>query len=118
MRVRRELIASTILLAVVSSAPAGPCANALSKSAVCEAANNYALERMKEANLEAIVVMQDVQTAALVAFAASDPAEFDVTTELLPLSPVKLLAAASWLDHQDGHDTKPPESEKGSPIQS
>jgi len=112
MRVRGELIVSAILLAIVSSAQAGPCASALSQSAVCEAANNYALKRMKEANLEAILVMQDVRTGALVAFVASDPAEFDVTTELLPLSPVKLLAAASWLDHQDGHDTKLPESEK------
>ncbi|MFL6521675.1 MAG: hypothetical protein ACJ8NS_15770 [Chthoniobacterales bacterium] len=85
---RGELIVSAIVLAVVSSAQAGPCASALSKSAVCEAANNYALERMKEANLEAIVVMQDVRTGALVAFAASDPAKLDVTTELLPLSPV------------------------------
>jgi Penicillin binding protein transpeptidase domain len=112
MRVRSELIASAILLAFVLYAQAGPCAGALSKSAVCEAANNYALERMQEGKLEAILVMQDVRTGALVTFAASDPAEFDVTTELLPLSPVKLLAAASWLDHQGGHETNLPESEK------
>ncbi|HEX4631632.1 MAG TPA: penicillin-binding transpeptidase domain-containing protein [Chthoniobacterales bacterium] len=92
--------------------PDGPCAAALQKAAVCEAANNYALERMKEGNLEAIIVMQDVRTGALVVFAASDPAKLDVTTGLFPLSPVKLLAAASWLDHRDRHDSKLLESEK------
>jgi Penicillin binding protein transpeptidase domain len=114
---RRGWIASAILLAIASLAPAenspsGPCAAALSKSAVCESANNYALERMKAGNLEAIIVIQDVGTGALVMFAALDPAKLDVTTALLPLSPVKLLAAASWLDHQDGSNTNLPESEK------
>ena len=82
-------------------APAGPCAAALEKGAVCEAANNYALERMKEGGLAAIMVIQHVQTGALVTFAASDPAQFDVTTALPPLSPVKLIAAASALDQPD-----------------
>jgi cell division protein FtsI/penicillin-binding protein 2 len=100
MIVRGELIASAVILAFVSSAQAGPCATALSQGAVCKAANNYALERMKEGNLEAIVVIQDVGTGALVAFAASNPARLDVTTALLPLSPVKLLVAAAWLDHE------------------
>jgi cell division protein FtsI/penicillin-binding protein 2 len=112
MSIRGELIVSAIILGFVSSAQAGPCATALSKSVVCETANNYALERMKAGNLEAIIVMQDVRTGALVAFAASNPEKLDVTTALLPLSPVKLMAAASWLDHQDGHDTKLSESEK------
>ena len=110
-------IASAILLAWVSPAraedsAAGPCATALSQSAVCEAANNYALERMREGNLEAIIVVQDVKTGALVALAASDPSKIDVSTALLPLSPVKLMAAASWLDHEGGQNTKLPESEK------
>jgi cell division protein FtsI/penicillin-binding protein 2 len=114
---RTGWITSAILLAIVSLArgedsPAGPCATPLSKRGVCQAANNYALERMKAGNLEAIVVMQDVRTGALVAFAASDPAKFDVTIALLPLSPVKLLVAASWLDHQGGQDTNVPNNEK------
>lgn len=114
---RSGWITSAVLLTIVSCAQAqdsttGACATALSKRVVCEAANTYALERMKGGDLEAIVVMQDVRTGALVAFAASDPAKLDVTTALLPLSPVKLLVAASWLDHQGGPDTKLPESEK------
>jgi cell division protein FtsI/penicillin-binding protein 2 len=67
---------------------------------------------MKEGNLEAIIVMQDVRTGALVAFAASDPAKLDVTKALLPLSPVKLMVAASWLDHQGAHGANLPDSEK------
>lgn len=112
---RRMVLAVPLLMAAFAYAQeisAGPCATALSKGAVCEAANNYALERMKEDSLEAIVVIQNVKTGALVAFAASDPAKLDVTTASLPLSPVKLLAAASWLDHQDGHNTNLPEREK------
>ncbi|HEV2805290.1 MAG TPA: penicillin-binding transpeptidase domain-containing protein [Chthoniobacterales bacterium] len=114
---RTRWITFLILLAIVSLARAddsvaGPCAAALSRSAVCEAANNYALERMKEGNLEAIIVMQEVRTGALVAFAASNPARLDVTTALVPLSPVKLLVAASWLDHQDANGSKLPDSAK------
>src|SRR2546423_7491111 len=95
-------IASAILLPIASVTWAqdkSPCATALSKGLVCEAANKFALDRMKERNLEAIIVMQDVQTGGLIAFTASDPAKLDVTTALLPLSPVKLMTAASWLDH-------------------
>jgi beta-lactamase class A len=97
------------LLARAENSRAGPCATASSRSAVCEAANSYALERMKASNLEAIMVMQDVRTGALIAFAASDPAKMDVTTAVLPLSPVKLMAAASWLEHGGGAQA---ESEK------
>ncbi len=55
---------------------------------------------MKAGNLEAIIVVQDVHTGSLVAFAASDSEKLDVTTPLLPLSPVKLMVAASWWDHE------------------
>jgi Penicillin binding protein transpeptidase domain len=110
------LIAAALLttasLVQADDSPAAPCATAIASGAVCEAANKYAVERMKERNLEAIIVIQDVQTGALVAFAASDPAKFDVTTSILPLSPVKLMVAAAWLDHQGRHDTNVPESEK------
>jgi len=78
---------------------AGPCDEALARAIVCEAASERALEIMKSGNFEAIIVMQDVGSGSLVAFAASDPAKLDVTAALLPLSPVKLLAAASWLEH-------------------
>src|SRR5947209_2353086 len=78
---------------------AGPCDEALARATVCDAASQRALEIMKAEKLEATIVMQDVQTGGLVAFAASDPAKMNVTTALLPLSPVKLLAAACWLEH-------------------
>jgi hypothetical protein len=81
-----------------SLAPA-PCTQALARRAVCEAANQHALDYMKENNLTAVVVVQDVRTGALVAFAASDPAQVDVTTSVWPLSVVKLLTAASWWQH-------------------
>ena len=107
----REWITSALVLATVWSAqaqdtPSGPCAAAFRQGAVCEPANNYALERMKEGQLEAIIVMLDVQTGALIAFAASDPANLDATTPLPPLSPVKLMAAASWLEHDGGKEAK------------
>jgi len=110
----REWITSALVLATVWTAqaedpPNEPCATAFRRGAVCEPANNYALERMKEGQLEAIIVMLDVQTGALIAFAASNPAKLDVTTPLRPLSSVKLMAAASWLDH-DG--AKQPDGEK------
>jgi hypothetical protein len=89
--------------------PASPGITSFKDATVCEAANQRVLEIMRAGNLEAIIVMQDVQTGGLIAFAASNPAKFDVTTPVLPLSPVKLMAAASWLDH-DG--AKQPGSEK------
>jgi hypothetical protein len=81
-----------------------PCPAALASHSVCEAANQRALEIMKAGNLEATLVMQDVQTGGLVAFAASNPGELDVTTALPPLSPVKLMTAASWLEHNSGKE--------------
>lgn len=43
--------------------------------------------------------MQDVRTGALVVFAASQPSELDVSTQVLPLSLAKVFLAASWWDH-------------------
>jgi cell division protein FtsI/penicillin-binding protein 2 len=94
-----------------TSKAVGPCDGALARATVCEAANWRALEIMKAGDLQAITFMQDVRTGALITFAASDPAKLDVATALLPLSPVKLMVAASWLDHQDAHDANLPESE-------
>ena len=102
MKARAVLRISWLALAIASLARAeetGPCTAAFRKSAVCEAANDYALERINGGDLEAIMVMQDVATGALVAFADSNPATFDITTALQPLSPVKLMAAAAWLEH-------------------
>lgn len=81
-------------------ASASPCANALARGTVCMVANVRALAIMQAGNFEAFIVVQDVGTGALVAFAASQPARLDVSTSVLPLSVVKLLLAASWWDHQ------------------
>jgi beta-lactamase class A len=93
--------AAEIALKSVSERPTdlGPCARSLERRAVCDAANARALDLMRAGNLEATMVVQDVQSGSLVAFAASHPGELDVTTKLSPLSPIKLLTAASWLDH-------------------
>jgi Penicillin binding protein transpeptidase domain len=112
MRTRQlRRLCSIAVLATTSGAKflhaAAPCDDALSHAMVCEAANRRALEIMKAGNLDAIAVVQDVRTGGLVLYAASDPAKVDVTTALLPLSPVKLLAAASWLDHEKERPSLP-----------
>jgi cell division protein FtsI/penicillin-binding protein 2 len=82
------------------SARASPCADALAQRAVCVAANERALEIMNAGNFEAVTVVQDVRTGALVAFAASQPSRLDAGTQVLSLSLVKLLLAASWWDNR------------------
>jgi len=76
------------------------CADSISQGIVCNSANEYAVELMKQRKLSAFIVMQNVQTGALIAFAASQPKELDVTTRVLPLSVMKVLIAASWWDHR------------------
>src|SRR5205085_3238023 len=77
-----------------------PCMNALAQRAVCVAANERALEIMSASKLEAVTVVQDVRTGALVAFAASRPSELEITTAVCPLSLSKLLISASWWDNR------------------
>jgi transpeptidase family protein len=79
---------------------ASPCANALAQRAVCVAANRRALEIMSAYQLEAVTVVQDVRTGAVVAFAASQSSEVDVATPISPLSLSKLWLAASWWDNR------------------
>lgn len=98
--------------AATPGASPGPCAKALTEGAVCEGANERALEIMRAGKLEAITVLQDVKTGDLVAFAASEPERLDVTNRVLPLSPVKLMVAASWLDHEKVTAAALPDSEK------
>jgi hypothetical protein len=125
--IQRHTIASVLAVAVVAffgcsmmasrvlaedENKAGPCTMALEQSAVCESANQRALEIMRTRNLEAITVVLDVHSGSLVAFAASDPAKLDVTTPLLPLSTVKLMVAASWLDHEQGKTSGSPDGQR------
>ena len=95
-------IPAPVLLSKTTGADliAPPCAKALEQRAVCIAANKRALEIMSASHLEAVTVVQDVRTGAVIAFAASQPSNLDVTTPVLPLSLSKLLLAASWWDNQ------------------
>ena len=95
------------------SRAASPCVNALEQRAVCASANKRALELMSANRLKAIVVVQDVQTGALVAFAASHPSELDVTTPVSPLSLSKVLLSASWWDNRQPDSSF--DSTKGDP---
>lgn len=108
MKVATTAFAISITLSLGASLAndlSGPCAAALARGAVCEAANDRALQLMKSRSLTAIVIMQDVRTGSLAALAASDPAKIDITSQLLPLSTVKLLVAASFLDHEQSGET-------------
>jgi cell division protein FtsI/penicillin-binding protein 2 len=96
---------SACLPAGAQTKPEPPCAQATGQGAVCEAANKRAIELMNARNLEAATLVLDVQTGALVAFAAtpgSNPAEgvepLKVTTPVVPLSLTKLFLVASWWD--------------------
>lgn len=92
---------------------APPCANALAQRAVCVAANERALEIMTAYQLEAVMVVQDVRTGAVVAFTASQPSKVDVATPISPLSLSKLWLAASWWDNRQPDSNF--DSTKGTP---
>jgi beta-lactamase class D len=104
---------------------AGRCAAALAAGTVCEAANREAERLLAERRLAGAIVVQDVRSGALAAFAStsapdarggapspatvplpsaapSPAAALDVGSPILPLSIVKLLLAASWWDREAG----------------
>ena len=93
----------TIIFALTGTAAIGAaasdCKEARAQHAVCESANVVATDAMRKRSLEAVSVMQDVSTGALVVFAASEPSKLDVSTQVLPLSLCKVFLAASWWDH-------------------
>ena len=93
---------------------ASPCVNALAQRAVCAAANKRALEVISANSLKAVVVVQDVRTGALIAFAASHPSKLDVITPVSPLSLSKVLLSASWWDNRQPDSSF--DSTKGSPT--
>jgi cell division protein FtsI/penicillin-binding protein 2 len=80
---------------------------------VCVSANKRSLEVMRTNRLKAVIVVQDVRTGALVAFAASHPSELDVTTPVSPLSLSKVLLSASWWDNRQPDSSF--DSTKGAP---
>jgi cell division protein FtsI/penicillin-binding protein 2 len=92
----------------VSAANEADCSRAIAQGAVCEAANRRAIELMDARGLEAATAVFDVQTGALIAFAATPGPEASrknteplrVTTPVAPLSLTKLFLAASWWDQE------------------
>lgn len=78
----------------------------MAQGVVCEAANKRAVELMKARDLEAATLVLNVQTSALVAFAATPGSNasgkgvepLKVTTPVSPLSLTKLFLVASWWD--------------------
>jgi cell division protein FtsI/penicillin-binding protein 2 len=95
-----SLTITILSIATVSVAQSSPCADALAQHAVCVAANKRALEIMRARRIKAVIVVQDVRTGALVAFAATHPSEVDITTPISPLSLSKLFLSASWWDNR------------------
>jgi hypothetical protein len=67
----RLLIVATRAFSARAAIAASARHNALAQQAVCEPANMLAIRAMRNANIEAVSVMQDVATGALVVFAAS-----------------------------------------------
>jgi cell division protein FtsI/penicillin-binding protein 2 len=80
---------------------ASGCKEALAQYSVCEAANVFANDLITSRHLEAVSVVQNVSTGALVLFAASRRSKLDVSTPVLPLSLSKIFLAASWWDHNE-----------------
>jgi len=92
-RVARTLIAAIVLGCSAGGAlAASGCKDALARLAVCTAANAFAIDTISRRHLEAVSVMQDVVTGALVVFAASQPSTLDVSTQVLPLSLVQVFS--------------------------
>ena len=82
-------------------------ARAVYDAAVREIANRAALEVMRRDHLEAVTVALEVSTGTVVVSTASDPANLDVETPVLPLSLMKVLLAASWWDRKQPEDAFP-----------
>jgi membrane peptidoglycan carboxypeptidase len=100
-----SLAVCILFISTVSAAQSLPCASALARRAVCTPANRRALEIMRARRLKAVTVVQDVRTGALVAFAASQPSEVNITTSIRPLSLSKLFLSASWWDNRQPNTT-------------
>jgi Penicillin binding protein transpeptidase domain len=99
-------MAAVFIASKATSELATPCSRAIAQGAVCDEANKRAVELMNVRKLEAATAVFDVQTGALIAFAATsgpdaerkDVEPLKVTTPVLPLSLTKLFLAASWWD--------------------
>ena len=63
---------------------------------------------MESRKLEATVVVENAHTGSLICFGASHPAKLNIGTAVLPLSTVKLLVAASFLEHEQYGEVKFP----------
>jgi|GEM_PF-7023345 len=106
LKMSAALAAVVALTQVLAGMPEPECARAIAQGAVCEPANKRAIELMNARGLEAATVVLDVQSGALIVFAATPESNVSgkgvellkVTTPVLPLSLTKLFLAASWWD--------------------
>lgn len=97
-----------------------PCASALKKGIVCPAANEEIVRLLLARALVGVAIMQNVHTGKTVAFAGTAsqpgggvrPQPALPHASILPLSTVKLMLAASWLEHEDSID---PQFRKNAP---
>ena len=94
------------------SAASGPCASAIAKRTLCQPANDFVVRLLAARKLDGLVMMQSVKTGAalVVAGTANAPGGGHPSAisraPLLPLSTVKLMTAASWLDHEKNEDSR------------
>ena len=87
-----------------------PCAAALTSGIICAAANDEGLRLLRQRGFSGAVVVEDVRTGALVAYASLPTvavknageirgSALEVTSPILPLSVSKVFLAASWWDN-------------------
>jgi cell division protein FtsI/penicillin-binding protein 2 len=88
-----------------------PCSVDLPAGIICPAANEEGLRLLRQRGFAGAIVVQDVRSGALVAYAsllAIDAnslsgirsSNLEVTSPILPLSVSKVFLAASWWDHE------------------
>jgi len=93
-------IATSILTLACAGWAASGCKDALAHHPDCDTASRVALEAMQSRHLEAVTVVQYVDSPMLAAFAASHPSKLDISTPVLPLALSEVFLAASWWDRK------------------
>ncbi|MGA3237696.1 MAG: hypothetical protein ABSG03_15485 [Bryobacteraceae bacterium] len=117
LSLRLTLIAGLTLACLVHSGfAASGCKQALAQLAVCETANAFAIDAIRGRRLEAVSVMQDVASGALVVFASSKPSGLDVSTLVMPLSLSKVFLAASWWGNNMDNGGRADSHASGKPV--
>ena len=96
-------------------AASGPCGSAIKRHSLGQAANDEAIRLLGARKLEGAVMVQSVDSGATLVLAGTPSAPGRglspaiAKAPLLPLSTVKLMTAASWLDHQESSTQQAPD---------